>query len=118
MLAVGLSVTTLSAANAAPTPSADGATSPTVSSVTDQARGNKCATRKEYKRIKAKGKRRNRSSLRQVRRIMDFNGKRQTVSHTNGHKWEIRKYRHCGSRTLHVYVNFKDNRAYYKTGKP
>ncbi|UYM04728.1 hypothetical protein [Solicola gregarius] len=111
-LAVGLTMSMAPVIAASPAPADDRPATVVKASAADQERGKKCATRKEYKRIDAKGK--NASTLRQVRKIIGYNGKRHTISHAEGHKWEIRKYRYCGSGTLHVYVNYRDNRAYHK----
>lgn len=119
-LAAAMTMTATSGAVASRT--ADHAPATVRATVADQAqaqspqRGKKCATRKEFRRIKTKGKRA--STLRQVRRIVGSNGKRERISRANGHKWEIRRYLHCGSKIMHVYVNYRDNRAYFKTGRP
>ena len=107
-LAVALTMMTTSAVAAVPR-AVDDAPNEQGAKTAGQERGSKCATRAEYKRIRVKGKKR--STLRKVRKIIGSNGKRERISHVKGHKWEIRKYRHCGSKVTHVYVNYRDNRA-------
>ncbi len=75
-------------------------------------KADKCVTRREYRRLDAKGK--NASSPRQVRRIIGYDGKRVSLSRAAGYRWEIRKYARCNSEILHVYVNYRGNRAYRK----
>lgn len=75
-----------------------------------------CATAKEYARIDVAGK--GRSSPRRVERIVGTAGERVARERFVGFRWETRKYLQCGSPILHVYVNFKDGRAYYKGGRP
>lgn len=108
-LAVGLSMMMTPVAVAGPTADAT-ASAPEAAQLS--ARGKKCATRQEYRRIDVKGK--DTSRLREVRRIIGSNGKRVSMSHAEGHKWEIRKYPRCDSKILHVYVNYRDNKAYDK----
>lgn len=113
-LALGLSAPTIAVAESTP----DMTQTPAAATAPDKGRGEKCVTRQEYKRIKVRGSRRHRSTIREVRRIMDFKGKRVSLVHSGGHRWERRKYRHCGSVVLHVYVNYRDRWAYAKFGKP
>ncbi|UPK76872.1 hypothetical protein MU582_09580 [Nocardioidaceae bacterium SCSIO 66511] len=115
-LAIALTMTAASGAAADETPTTVRAKVGDQVQIQQEPRGKKCATRQEYKRIKTKGKRG--TTLRQVRRIIGSNGKRERISRANGHKWEIRRYRHCGSKIMHVYINYRDNRAYFKTGRP
>ncbi|HLR85663.1 MAG TPA: hypothetical protein VK059_11980 [Nocardioidaceae bacterium] len=125
-LALGLSAVTVPAVGADPVPVSEGVAKVSVTgAVPDQARRNKCATRREYRRVKVAGKPRHRSTMRQVRRIMDFNGKRQPRSlvYSGGQRWETRMYCHCGAkRPLRaddfVFVKYRNNRAYAKVGKP
>lgn len=125
-LALGLSALTVPTAGAESVPAGEGVSPVSaVASAPDQVRRQRCATRREFRRVKVTGKRRHRSSVRRVRRIMDFNGRRQPHSlvHSGGHRWETRMYRHCRAKRPFraddfVYVKYRDNRAYAKDGKP
>lgn len=121
-LALGLSVLTVPAADAEPAQASDDVSS-VASASPDELRRNRCATRREFRRVKVGGKRRHRSSVRKVRRIMDFKGRRTDLVHSGGQRWATRKYRHCRAKRPFraddfVYVKYRNNRAYAKDGKP
>ena len=116
ILAVGLFTATISvSAGATSAPAGDSVRAQT--SAADRVQGNvsgaNCVSFQEFRRLDANGKRG--SSLRQVRRIIGYNGERESLSRAVGSRWEIRKYLRCNSEILHVYVNYRDNRSYRKS---
>ena len=119
---LGLSVAMASAASAEPPQTPDDAAAATAHASApapahasaDRLRGKRCMNKREFRRIKVAGKWRHRSSVRQVRRIVGYNGRRKYVVRSGGAKWEIRKYRQCRKKRSHVFVNYKNNRAYAK----
>lgn len=78
----------------------------------DNERAAPCVSRREFRRIEARGK--NATKPRQVRRIVGSNGERVNLSRAVGSKWAIRMYLHCNSQIRHVYINYRDDRAYRK----